>query len=185
MLGDQEQLESRIVAEIRRIVRAIEIQSQRLVHEHGLTAPQLLTLREVARLGPVSVSVLARQVNVSQPTMTGILGRLERSGLIRRERAERDRREVLSTVTPQGLRTLRGVPSLLQDHFHRELSRLAAWEQTQVLATLQRIAAMMDAEHLEAAPLLTTDPLAVEPQDAAHAAESAADRHTTPTRRNG
>ena len=151
------QLEEDILAAIRRIVRAVDLRSRALVRGHQVTGPQLVTLREVSRMGPVSVSAIARAVSLSQPTVTGILHRLERAGLIRRERSERDRRSILSTVTPQGAQVLKDAPSLLQDRFLRELARLEEWERTQMLATLQRIARMMDAEDIEAAPLLTTD----------------------------
>ncbi|HBL47553.1 MAG TPA: hypothetical protein DDZ90_29625, partial [Planctomycetaceae bacterium] len=46
-------------------------------------------------------------------------------------------------------------PSLLQDRFRRELLMLQQWEQTQMLSTLQRIASMMDAENIDASPVLS------------------------------
>ena len=54
-------LEDRIVAAIRRLMRAVDLHSRRLVDEFGLTGPQLATLQEAARLGPVSASALARK----------------------------------------------------------------------------------------------------------------------------
>jgi DNA-binding MarR family transcriptional regulator len=155
-----EHLENQILSAIRRIVRAIDVHSRELERGHRVTGPQLVALREVARLGPVSVSALARKVNLSQPTVTGILVRLEREGMIRRERSSADRRTVLSTITPRGAALLRAAPSLLQDHFRSELSRLMDWERSQILATLQRIASMMDAEEIPAAPMLSTDSMA-------------------------
>lgn len=152
-------LEDEILSAVRRIVRAVDLRSRALVRGHRITGPQLVTLRAVSRMGPVSVSALARAVNLSQPTVTGILARLERAALIRRERSGEDRRAVLSTITPQGGVVLRDAPSLLQDRFRRELTRLEEWEQTQMLATLQQIASLMDAEELEAAPVLTTESL--------------------------
>jgi hypothetical protein len=59
-------------------------------------------------------------------------------------------------LTERGAALLRDAPSLLQDRFQRELSRLQEWEQTMILSTLQRIASMMDAERIEAAPLLVS-----------------------------
>lgn len=155
-----EVLEDEILAAIRRIVRAVDLRSRALIRGHRVSGPQLVTLREVARMGPVPVSALARAVSLSQPTVTGILNRLERAGLVRRERSAADRRNVLCTITPQGASVLSEAPSLLQDRFRRELSRLEDWERSQMLATLQRIAWLMDAGEIEAAPVLTTDALA-------------------------
>jgi hypothetical protein len=88
--------------------------------------------------------------------MTGILDRLEKRGLVRRTKDTQDRRRITANVTTLGLELLGAAPSPLQDRFRSEFTRLEEWEQTQMLATLQRIASMMDAEELDAAPVLTT-----------------------------
>jgi DNA-binding MarR family transcriptional regulator len=160
-----EVLEDEILAAIRRIVRAVDLRSRALIQGHRISGPQLVLLREIARLGPVPVSALARAVSLSQPAVTGMLNRLERSELICRERGARDRRQVLCTITTRGAAVLAEAPSLLQDRFRRELSRLEEWERSQMLATLQRIASLMDAEQIDAAPVLTTD--ALEPAEPA------------------
>jgi len=154
-----EHQEGEIVAALRRIVRAIDLRSRRLFEESGLTGPQLLVLRAASRLSGSPISVLARAVDLSQPTVSGIVDRLERQGMVRRARGEGDRRTVLVAVTAEGGRTLRDAPSLLQDRFRSELARLEEWEQSQLLATLQRVAAMMDAEGIDAAPVLATGPI--------------------------
>jgi DNA-binding MarR family transcriptional regulator len=152
-------LEDEIVSALRRIVRAIDLQSRRMVEQCGLTGPQIVVLREAARLGGPSISSLARAVSLGQPTVSGILVRLEAQGLVRRKRSTQDRRSVFVTVTPKGTRLLAKAPSLLQDRFRSELSRLEKWERTQILALLQRLASMMDAESLDAAPMLETGAL--------------------------
>lgn len=151
-------LEEQIIAALRRITRAIDLHSRLLLHEHGLTGPQLLALQAVARLQPVTVGGLAKEIYLSQATMTGILGRLEKRGLILRCRDEKDRRSVVVRITPEGVSLLKVAPSPLQSRFRRELRGLQQWEQTAILATLQRIASMMDAEHIDAAPVLKTGP---------------------------
>lgn len=150
--------DQRVIAALRRIVRAIDLHSRDLERSFGVTGPQLVALQELARLGPVPTGKLARHTHVSHPTMTGILARLEKRGLIARARDESDRRRVTVRVTDAGEALLAAAPSPLQERFRARFERLADWEQTQMLATLQRIAAMMDAESLEAAPVLTVAP---------------------------
>ncbi len=158
------EIEDLIVASIRRIVRAIDLHSRRLVEQHGLTAPQLAILAEAQRLGDATIGALARGVHLSQPTVSGIVDRLERHGLVRRERRESDRRTVRVAVTGAGAAALRDTPSLLQDTFRRQLSALQDWERTALLSALQRIASMMDAESLDAAPYLDTGPIREAPE---------------------
>jgi len=151
--------EDQIVAALRRIMRAVDLHSRRLVDECGLTLPQLAALRGAARLAGPTVSALARSLHLSQPTVTGIVDRLEGRGLLRRTRDDADRRSVRIEATLDGQRLLNDAPSLLQDRFRRELTRLRSWERSMILATLQRIAEMMDAESIEAAPVLVVGPV--------------------------
>lgn len=152
-------IEDEIVAALRKIVRGIDLHSSRLVHEVGLTWPQLATLRAVDRLGPCSISTLARAIHLGQATLTGIVQRLERAGYVSRTPDEVDRRSVRISVTPSGLQTLERAPSLLQDRFRSELAKLKDWERLQTLASLKRIAEMMDVEALDASPLLVAGPV--------------------------
>ena len=153
------EVEDHIVASIRRIIRAIDLQSRRLQDRHKLTGPQLATLRQAHKVGQLSISALARAVHLSQPTVSGIVSRLERRGLIARRRSEGDRRSVVLEVTEAGERVLDEAPSLLQEQFRAELARLEDWERHWMLAALERIASMMDAEGIDAAPILETGPV--------------------------
>jgi len=164
--------EDQIVAAIRRIIRAVDLHSRRLVEDCGLTGPQLGVLREAGRMDGMSVSALARMVHLSQPTVTGILDRLERRELIQRCRDSADRRSVKISVTIAGHKLLNRAPSLLQDRFHRELSRLRDWERTMILASLQRIAEMMEAESLDASPVLLAGPVDASGESSVNTAES-------------
>jgi len=149
-------LEDRVIAALRRITRAIDLHSRGLMQQVGLTAPQLAALQAIGRLQPITVGELAKSIHLSQATLTGILTRLETRILVSRVRSVSDRRTVVVELTEEGRAVLEDTPSLLQDQFRRELLKLQEWEQTQMLATLQHIAAMMDAEEIDAAPVLAT-----------------------------
>jgi len=152
-------LEIPIVTAIRRILRAVEMHSRQLVEERGITAPQLAILAAAHEERHPTIGALARAAHLSQPTVSGILDRLERDGLVRRRRSDRDRRQVGVVVTEPGEKLLRETPSLLQDRFRRELGRLEQWERHALLAALERVAAMMDAEELDASPYLQAGPI--------------------------
>ena len=163
-------IEDEIVTALRRIVRGIDLHSSHLVHDVGLTWPQLATLRAVDRLGPCSISTLARAIHLGQATLTGIVQRLERAAYVSRVQDEADRRSVRVSATPSGRETLQRAPSLLQDRFRSELAKLKDWERLQTLASLKRIAEMMDVETLDASPILVAGP--VDPNTAGTRAEA-------------
>ncbi len=158
-MGNSLTVEDEIVAALRRIIRGVDLHSRHLMDEVGLTWPQLATLRAAERLGDCSIGALARAVHLGQPTLTGIVQRLERAGYVARSRHERDGRSVNITITATGRNLLKDAPSLLQVRFHSELAKLRDWERSQTLASLQRIAEMMDVEALEASPILVAGPM--------------------------
>jgi len=166
-------LEEQVIAALRRITRAIDLHSRLLLQKNGLTIPQLAALQATQRLQPITVGVLARDIHLGPATVTGILGRLEKRGLVSRTRGDLDRRSVVVQLTDDGAKLVAEAPSLLQDRFHRELAKLQEWEQTMILATLQRIASMMDAEDIEAAPVLVPGVVSAVPEDVSRYLEKA------------
>lgn len=146
----QEQFGDDILAALRRIIRAVDLQSRQLVRSHGLTGPQALLLKEVILAGELTVGQLADRVSLSQATVTDILLRLEKRGLIERQRSSEDKRRVLVHITVAGRRLMKNSLPLLQEAFLNKLNQLQEWEQTQLLASLQRLADMMNAQRFEA-----------------------------------
>jgi DNA-binding MarR family transcriptional regulator len=159
-------LDGQIVAAIRRIMRAVDLHSRHLVDEFGLTGPQLALLKAVQRLAPATPGGLARELSLSPATVTGILSRLEARGLVLRRLGDVDRRTIRVELTRAGAVLVGDAPSLLQERFRRELAQIQDWEQHQILSVLQRIAAMMGAEGLDASPHLVADGRSIAKQNA-------------------
>jgi DNA-binding MarR family transcriptional regulator len=157
------EINDQILIALRRIVRAIDQHSRRLAQDFGLTGPQLVILRELVRNGEMHVAELAESISLSHATVTDILNRLEKRGLVSRERSRTDRRRVMVTAAERALALISQSPPLLQETFSRQLEKLQEWELTQTLSVLQRVALMMDASHVDASPLLATGSLTAEP----------------------
>lgn len=145
-----------ILIALRRIIRAIDQHSRKLVSTHGLTGPQALLLTEIVRGGPLTGSELASRVSLSQATVTDVVKRLEGRGLLSRERSETDKRCIILHATEEGAALVRQSVPLLQERFQQRLTGLQDWEQMQLLSSLQRIAELMNAEDLDAAPMLAS-----------------------------
>jgi len=143
-----------ILIALRRIIRAVDLRSKMLVKETGLTAPQLVILQALARGGPTKPSALSREVSLSQPTVTAILERLTTAGLVKRARSDADRRAVLAELTEAGHAAAARSPQLLQAGFIDAFHKLESWEQHMIIASLQRVAELMNAEKIDASPIL-------------------------------
>ncbi|UUO05368.1 MarR family transcriptional regulator [Blastopirellula sp. J2-11] len=143
-MGVHDPLEDQIAFALRRIMRSIDLQSRQLLHEIGLTFPQLAALQAIHRLQPTTVGKVASSIHLGHATLTGILDRLEKRELIARQRSENDRRHIRVQMTDAGQKLLDKAPTLLHRPFQRQLDRLESWERMQVAATLQRVATMME-----------------------------------------
>jgi len=153
-----------VLRTIRRIIRSIDLHSRKLSQNHGLTSSQAVVLQEIQRTGPLPISTLAKHISLSHATVTDILKRLEKKEIVTRVQDEKDRRRVMVQLTPAGTALLANLPSLLQQRFIRRFERLQEWEKTMILANLQRVATLMEAEDLGAAPLLATGALVAVPE---------------------
>jgi len=140
---------------LRRVMRAVDLHSRRLIRSHGLTTPQALILKVAASGEALPAGKLARQVSLSQATVTDILNRLEARGLVRRIRSSEDKRQVMIEATPAGRQLMLSSPPLLQERFADRFGALQDWEQSMLVASLQRIAALMDVADMEVAPVLS------------------------------
>ncbi|MGD8842047.1 MAG: MarR family transcriptional regulator [Gammaproteobacteria bacterium] len=154
-MGSRSEIGDQVIIALRRVIRAVDLHSRTLTESHGLTGPQALILKRLQN-GSLSAGELAARVSLSQGTVTDILNRLEKRGLITRVKDSQDRRRVLVRATAAGLSVLEQSPPLLQESFAERFDNLHDWEQTQLLASLQRIAAMMDAQDIDAAPVLSS-----------------------------
>jgi len=147
-------LQDQVLVALRRIIRATDLHSRALDKETGLTTPQLMVIRAIRELDKPTVTGIARAVSLSQATVTTILNRLQAKGLLTRQRSKTDRRAVHLRLTAAGTALWKNAPEPLQYSFTERFRQLASWEQHTIVASLERVAAMMDAESLDAAPML-------------------------------
>lgn len=139
---------------LRQILRATEMSARALAHESGLTPSQLIILQIIGRLDNAVPSVIARDATLTQATVTSLIDKLEKRGMVRRHRDTEDRRRVLIDLTDAGRKALGGAPDLLQDRFEARFSKLPEWEQSYIIAALERVAAILGAEEIDASPVL-------------------------------
>ncbi len=139
---------------LRRILRATEFSARSLARATGLTPSQLIILNMVDHLGDATPTDLARNASLTLATMTTLVDKLEDRGLITRRRDESDRRRTLIRITKAGKKTLAQSPDALQQQFQKRFESLADWEQASLIAALEKVAALLGAKDIDAAPVL-------------------------------
>ena len=108
-------------------------------HRGSLSLVHLMVLNLVEADGPQSMGQLAEALDVSVASVTGIVDRMERRGLVERERGEVDRRRILVSLTPLGA----GVFSEMSARRRERLTRLVGTlSDRQIRGLLEGIRAM-------------------------------------------
>jgi len=139
---------------LRRILRATDLNARQLASSTGLTPSQLIVLQLVTGAGRVLPSSIARQVHLTQATVTSLVDKLVAAGLVRRTRDTEDRRRIWIDATDAGRRLIETAPDLLQDRFRAGFDALRDWEQSMIVSILERISSMLDAGNIDAAAVL-------------------------------
>jgi DNA-binding MarR family transcriptional regulator len=145
-----------VLRSLRRIIRAVDLYSSRLRSQHGITGTQLLCLVAVSGAGNATATELSREIQLSASTLVGVLDRLEAKNLIYRTRDAGDRRRVLISLTETGKSLVRNAPSPLQANLANGLKNLSKLEQEAIALSLEKVVGLMEAEELDAAPILDT-----------------------------
>ncbi|MFQ5924288.1 MAG: MarR family winged helix-turn-helix transcriptional regulator [Anaerolineales bacterium] len=90
--------------------------------EHNLTATQYVVLGRLWEEDGISLTELGERLYLDNPTLTGVVDRMERDGLLQRQRDDDDRRVVKVHLTAKG-RILRDLIGDLGEQTDAE-----AWE---------------------------------------------------------
>lgn len=153
VLTNDDSHDERILGSLRRIIRAVDLYSRYLALRYSLTGPQLVCVRHLLKHGATAPGTLARRISLSPATVTGIVDRLEKRGLVTRERSREDKRKVEIALTDEGRDLVRQMPPPLHETFSRRLNELPLDEQEEIDRVLAKIVDMMEAQEFATSPL--------------------------------
>lgn len=139
---------------LRKIQRVTELASRRLAAMAGLTPSQLAVLRLLEKSGEVSSGKISEATLLKQATITSLADKLEARELIARRRCDEDRRRVWLRLLPAGVTILAEAPDLLQETFSSRFDELPDYQQALIVAALEQVSGLLDADDLDAAPAL-------------------------------
>lgn len=108
----------RLLLEAREAVMAHTRPSLR---RHGLSDQQWRVLRVLGEHADESAGVetgrVAREAYLLGPSLTGVLTRMERDGLIERQRCAQDARRTVVKATPEGLAKVQALSETIEAHY--------------------------------------------------------------------
>ena len=143
---------SDIKPEVDQILEAIlylYTESRRITKELAravlLTGPQLTVLKMLEGVGDLSLSELSERIRAQNSTVTGIIDRMEREGLVLRERSNEDRRVINITLTEKGSRIAREVSVEPMEVLRASLESLSVTDMRELMKILTKIARRVQA----------------------------------------
>jgi DNA-binding MarR family transcriptional regulator len=86
----------------------------------GITLPQIFVLDEI-KDGPKTIGEISRAVELSNSTVSGIVDRLERDKLVRRQRDQTDRRVVWVFLAEEAIEMLSKTIPFMKDDYQKHL----------------------------------------------------------------
>ncbi len=107
--------------------------------ELELSAPQVHTILALGHGGALAMGDLARRVAVTEKTVTGLVDRLQRDGLVDRVRDDADRRVIHVALTPRGAALSRRLDAEVLQGLTRLLGPLDAADRRDLFRIVEKL----------------------------------------------
>ena len=111
-----------VIKTLKQIVKTLKKAVDADYKELQLTGPQGFMLGTLACNGPMKISDLSEKMALSNSTVSGIVDRLEKQGLVERSRSDQDRRVVMVQVTEQFKKCKRDKMTRIEDIIQQQMS---------------------------------------------------------------
>ena len=154
--AEAELLGARAMDGLRRVVHALRLGTRASERAVGLSTAQLFVLRQLYAASRQSLGDLARRTRTTSSSVSEVVARLVRQGLVAREASTRDRRRAVLTLTAAGATLVETAPETVQDQLVAGFGRLDAATQRGLAEALET---WLDASGLsDVAPTLFFEP---------------------------
>ena len=110
-----------------------------MASQFGLTGPQLTVIKLLESFGDLSLSSLSERIRAQNSTVTGIIDRMEREGLVRRERSTTDRRVIYIRLSEKGTKLARQIEVEPMEIFRSALLSLSQADLRDLLRILNKM----------------------------------------------
>lgn len=148
---------SNIMISIRKIVRAINLESKRIEKDYGLSIPQLLTLKYLEEEVEYKSTMkeIKEHLSLNASTVSGIIARLESKGLIARLPNPNDKRSTPIILTSNGNKLIKKTDESLHERVMRKSNSLKDEEYQQIIDSFKTIIQVFDIDDIDASPIIS------------------------------
>jgi DNA-binding MarR family transcriptional regulator len=137
--------------EVLEFVRAMRLCAKRsfhILHEHfkkyNLTIPQGQVLRVLNQRGSLSLVEISRELDAKPSSMSGLIDRLVKAGMVIRERDNEDRRVVWITLSDKSKKLFANFPYTQAQYYRTYLEKLSDEEFSQLSTNLKKLVRILE-----------------------------------------
>ena len=105
----------------------------------GITYPQYLVLLVLWEKDQQPVNDIAKRLHLETNTVTPLLQRMEKAGLIVRKRGEKDTRQRIVSLTPKGIAMREQAKNIPEDLSKQVLQHVSMEEITNIISSLDKL----------------------------------------------
>lgn len=148
-----------ILIKIRRIIRSMNLESKKIQKEHGVSIPQVLCLNYLNNCTDYQSThkEIRNYLNLNSSTVTGIIDRLEKKGLVARLPKKEDKRTTYIALTSIGAKLLDKIPALLHERLSIKLEKLPENKINELNQSLDTLIHYLDITDIEASPMIAIE----------------------------
>jgi homoprotocatechuate degradation regulator HpaR len=121
---------------------SVMVHTRPRLREHGLSDQQWRVLRVLGEHGTVETGRVAREAYILGPSLTGVLARMERDGLVRRERDAEDQRRTVVEATAKGRKMVERLQGTVESHYRWLEESLGKQKLSQLYELLDELIAL-------------------------------------------
>lgn len=129
----------RVLRAYLRAVALAEPLQRELAARHGISLGDLHAVRVLARQGEVPISGFGAEIGVPRSTVTNLVDRLERAGLVDRRPSATDRRVTLVTLTRAGREAVEDTQLIRRSRVAAQLLSLEPGAQVLLAELLEQV----------------------------------------------
>lgn len=131
---------------LRKIIRFLRVTDREIEGTTGLSAAQLFVLATLADTPALSLAEIAERALTDQSSVSTVVSKLVKSGLIARKASRTDRRRAELRLTPAGKRVLAASPNTPQQRLIETMRAMPALRRGEIVRALQGLVDALGAD---------------------------------------
>jgi len=143
---DEDDHAAAAMVSLRRIIRYLRLGDRETEIASGLSSAQLFVLTTLAESPAISVAEVAKRALTDQSSVSTVVARLVKRGLVARKPAAKDKRRAELRITPAGNRILAAAPPVPQARLIEAIRSLPAGRRAELVRALDALVDAVGAE---------------------------------------